>query len=142
MAVSAADPKTVTAVEALRAVETLNAVDLRDPAVLYENLDKEGLVRLRFLPPDGEERRREAFLLLVYGFRLVRGEEPAPVTRLKNSLVRSGVQAERVDVIADPFVAQALMVKGGTGKGGNYRLTTTGLTRARELAARMAAQLG
>ncbi|QOJ36616.1 MAG: hypothetical protein HRU82_17415 [Nitrospira sp.] len=102
--------------------------------------DKRDLVTLRILPK-GEDRHREAILIVLYGYLKSRNIDEVVVTKLKSSLEASGSAPDRVDRAADPLLKDQLVVKGGSGKGGKYRLTMKGQGRAEELIRALLEQL-
>jgi hypothetical protein len=82
--------------------------------------------------PRGNRRHADAALLLVYGYKLL-GRDEVIVGTLKEALAVSGLKVDRVDRIIVPYVTANLVLKGGSGKGGKYRLTNLGIDRAKEL---------
>jgi hypothetical protein len=94
--------------------------------------DKRDLVTLRILPT-GEDRHREAVLLVLYGYLRLRNSDEVVVTKLKASLESSGSAPDRVDRAAIPSQREGLLVKGGSGKGGRYRLTNKGIAKSEEI---------
>jgi hypothetical protein len=82
--------------------------------------------------PTGDSRNADALLLLVFGHRMV-GMDEVPVTKLKEAMALSGLRVERVDRAIDPHVRAGLLLKAGSGKGGKYRLSNTGLARVQVL---------
>jgi hypothetical protein len=84
--------------------------------------------------PNGDRRDADAALLILFGHHRLLGVEELPVTRLKSALAVSGLRPERVDRIIAPHLSDQLVMKVGRGKGGRYRLTNAGLTRAETLA--------
>jgi hypothetical protein len=103
--------------------------------------DKRKLVTLRHLPI-GEDRHREAVLLTLYGFLRCGNTDEVMVTKLKSALEAAGSAPDRIDRVAEPYRQDGLLVKGGSGKGGKYRLTNTGKSRAEELIRRQLEHLG
>lgn len=87
------------------------------------------LLSLAFAP-QGEDRTQAAFLLLLYGYKRLMDLEESPVTLLKEGLEQSGFNVNRIDRIAIPLIREALVLKGGKAKGGRYRLTNLGESRA------------
>jgi hypothetical protein len=109
-------------------------------------VDKNGdLMSLRVHPPAGETRDSDAILLVLYGYRKAgnqgEGLGEVPVTKLKESLDISGLKIARIDRAAAPYVKAGYILKSGRAKGGVYRLTVTGFSRAEEMAHRLFAQL-
>jgi hypothetical protein len=115
-----------------------------DPGIVYKPDTERQLVTLRFLS-DRANKNEDALFLLLYGYRLLLGMSEVPVSSLNRSLVESGCAKElnmlerfafadaRLDVdrLADSSVANRLLLKHGLSKGGFYRLTDTGLGKAK-----------
>lgn len=111
------------------------------PWDIFEVEDKRKLVTLR-VHPTGETRDADAVLLILYGYRQAFQQEDVPVTKIMESLRVSGLRPGRVDRAASPHVRAGLLLKAGkSGKGGKYRLTTTGFARADEMARSLFEQL-
>lgn len=102
--------------------------------------DQKGLVTLKILPAS-KERYADSALLLLHGFKSLKGLEDVPVTILKAALEKSGCQVARVDRILQPYVDARFILKGGLGKGGKYQLTNTGLVKADEIARNLMNQM-
>nr|WP_281719470.1 hypothetical protein [Nitrosomonas nitrosa] len=107
---------------------------------LYSLDDKRDLITLRVLPI-GEDRHREALLLVLYGFLRLKNQDEIVVTKLKAALESSGSTPDRIDRTAEPYQREGYLVKGGMGKGGKYRLTNKGVTKAQEKVQELLAQL-
>ena len=101
-------------------------------AHIFNTDEKRDLITLRVLPT-GEDRHREAVLLMLYGYLRLKGQDEVLVTKLKGSLVSSGSAPDRIDSAAIPSVREGFLVKGGSGKGGKYRLTNKGIARCEDL---------
>jgi hypothetical protein len=97
--------------------------------VLFDYNPKRRIVSLRF-PTQGADRVWKALLLTLYGYRKLAGEDEVPVTLLKTALAQTGLSVPRVDRVAAPLLREGLILKGGKAKGGKYRLTTPGISRA------------
>jgi hypothetical protein len=96
--------------------------------------DRKKLVSLAVLPAAGAGNRdADAMLLLLYGYKVKYGLEDLIVGRLKESMAVSGRRIERIDRTIQPHLKANYVLKGGQGKGGKYRLTNTGIARAKEL---------
>lgn len=103
--------------------------------------DKNGeLVTLAMLP-SSKEKHEEAMLMILFGFRKLLNADEVLVTRLKSAIETSGLVVDRIDRIAETAIREGLVLKGGSGKGGKYRLTNLGMTRATEMVAKVLAQL-
>lgn len=90
------------------------------------------IVRLQ-IPVDGERRHRDSILLIVYGFLKGLSNEWTKVTALRYSLEDSGLPPPRISDVTAPLVAEGLMKKMGTAKGGKYSLTARGVREAETL---------
>lgn len=104
----------------------------RKLSILFDHDAKRGLVTLRILR-SGKERNAESFLLVIYGYYLLRNEEEVPVTKLKASLTQSGIGIDRLTKPATQYVNSKMILKIGKAKGGKYRLTNTGRAEAKKL---------
>jgi hypothetical protein len=102
--------------------------------------DRRSLVSLR-VPVNTERRHADAAVLILFGFRELRGEDEVTTQRLMNALGISGFTADRLDRPLAPYVRDGLILQAGTRKGTRYRLTNTGVTKAEELLAPLMAQL-
>ena len=91
--------------------------------------EKRSVYRLRMLPV-GDEATGDAVLLLLYGALRLRGEDEIGATRLMSALLFSGMGVNRIDREAATYLRRRLIVRSGKGKGGRYRLTSTGHMRA------------
>jgi len=100
---------------------------------IFDVEDERKLVTLS-VHPTGEKRDADAVLLWLFGFRQAFQLNEVPVTRLIQALEISGLRPARIDRALGPHLREGLVLKGGHGKGGKYRLTNTGLARAEELA--------
>lgn len=100
---------------------------------------KRGLVRLRALPT-GEDAEGKAALLALYGALRLKQEDELRSTRLIAALEDSGMNPERLDRAAAREIRERWITRHGKGKGGRYRLTTTGIAKAEELGAELAKQ--
>ena len=106
---------------------------------------EDDLMTLKVHPPAGDTRDSDAILLVLYGYRKA-GNEGAglaevPVTKLKESLEVSGMRIGRIDRAAAPYLKSGYLLKSGRGKGGIYRLTNTGFSKAEEMARKLFEQL-
>lgn len=147
--------------EMLRAAPTVAAVspvassdassEDRQPAIQRGNLERLGklynydqknkVVSIR-IPPKGARGAADAILLIVYGYAQYMGLEEVLVGVIKESLKMSGFgSVERVDRVSAKDVSDGLYIKTGVAKGGKYRLTNTGVTRASELAEQLLSQV-
>jgi hypothetical protein len=104
-----------------------------DPNQLFVVDEQSRLVSLRAIPR-GDDRDREAFLLILYGFKSLVGEEAVLVTQLKRAMRQTGCPVDRIDRIAAKYLVAGLVNKAGMNKGGRYSLTNRGLETAVSLA--------
>jgi hypothetical protein len=95
--------------------------------------EKRGLVTLRILPR-GDDREADAALLVLFGFRQVKEQDEVLVTQLKPALKQSGCNVDRVDAVVAKYQREGLINKGGSGKGGKYSLTNSGVEKAANIA--------
>ena len=105
-----------------------------EPKQLFVMDEQEKLVSLRAIPR-GNDRDREAFLLILYGFKSLLSEEAVLVTHVKRALKKTGCPVDRIDRIAAKYVETGLVNKAGMNKGGRYSLTNRGVEAAAILAA-------
>jgi hypothetical protein len=118
-----------------------------DLDIVYESDAKRGLVKLRFLS-DRATKNDDALFLVLYGYKLLLNMTDVPVRGLNQSLTESGCRKElsdlegalaladrRLDVdrLAELNVVNGLLQKHSLSKGGLYRLTETGLGKAKNL---------
>jgi hypothetical protein len=106
------------------------------PSNIFHRDEKRRLVSLT-VHPTGDSRDADALLLLLWGYKVSRGLIEVPVTLLKDSLEQSGIRAGRIDRAMAPHLNANLVLKGGHGKGGKYRLTNIGSARAEEIAKKL-----
>lgn len=107
---------------------------------LFHHDEKRNLVTLTALPP-GDNRDANAVLLALLGYRLLRGEDVVPISRLMTSLKKSGCDLVRIDRAASDYIP-ALIMKGGRARGGKYQLTNQGYAEARRLMEELLAHMG
>jgi hypothetical protein len=123
--------------EAITSTVETSAINERtvDSGVINRLFATDGVnVSLRALPP-GEKRDADALILIVYGFRVLKGEVDVTSGRLAICARQSGIQADRMDrLIAQnsQFVTTA-----GFKKGRRYGLNNPGLKQAEELLVRI-----
>ena len=99
---------------------------------VFDHDDKRKLVTLR-VHPTGENRDADAALLILYGYKEIEARDEVPVTKLKDALEVSGLRPDRVDRTLTPHIRGGLILKAGRAKGGKYRLTNTGHSKARQM---------
>lgn len=89
------------------------------------------VVSLRLLPPAGDTRVTDALLLVLYGHRVLRGEQQVRATLLLEGMRISGLAMDRLDRVADRV--EQYLIRGGTRKGSRYTLNNPGVIRSEEL---------
>jgi hypothetical protein len=97
-------------------------------------LRPDGYVTLKMLPK-GDQKEADAFLLLLYGYRKLKGEETVLATHLLRSAEFSGLQAYRPAHALT--VHERYVIRGGYKKGSTYALNNQGLPKAEEIAAKI-----
>jgi hypothetical protein len=94
------------------------------------------------MTPQGTSRESDAFLLLLLGHKIARGEELVPVGDLLQGLKVSGFSSvKRIDEITVK-VSVDFWNKVGERRAGKFRLTVPGEKKARELAQELVGQMG
>ena len=91
------------------------------------------------LLPDGPTRIADTVLLLLLGYRELRGLNQVPALALNHALKAAGFDDYRLDREMSPYLKARLVLRSGVGKGTRYRLTTRGVKRAQELVQSLAA---
>ena len=89
--------------------------------------------------PDGPMRIADTVLLLLLGYRELRGLGQVSALDLNEGLKSAGFHQFRLDRIMAPYLEARLVLRSGVGKGSRYRLTTRGVKNARELVQTLAA---
>jgi hypothetical protein len=95
------------------------------------------MLSLRILPRS-DDRYTDALLLVVLGYKIIKGTDEIMVTQLKPAMRQSGCMVERIDQAAAKYVRQGYLNKGGMGKGGRYSLTNSGIEKATALLSNLA----
>lgn len=83
--------------------------------------------------PDGTMRIADTVLLLLLGYRELRGTSQVSALDLNQGLRSAGFDNFRLDREMAPYVKARLILRSGVGKGSRYRLTTRGVKQAQEL---------
>ena len=83
--------------------------------------------------PDGPTRIADTVLLLLLGYRELRGLSQVSALLLNQGLRSAGLDDYRLDRELAPYLKAKLVLRSGVGKGTRYRLTTRGVKRAQEL---------
>ena len=91
--------------------------------------------------PDGPARIADTVLLLLLGYRELRGLSQVSALLLNQGLRSAGFDDFRLDREIVPYLKARLVLRSGVGKGSRYRLTTRGVKRAQELVQSLAALL-
>lgn len=87
-------------------------------------------ISLRALP-NGTNREADTLLLLLYGFRVLKGQMDVTSSRLAICARQSGIQMDRVDRIIG--VHEQYVTKAGMRKGTKYGLNNPGIKQAEGL---------
>ena len=91
--------------------------------------------------PDGPTRIADTVLLLLLGYRELRGLSQVPALALNHALKAAGFDDYRLDREMAPYLKAKLVLRSGVGKGSRYRLTTRGIKKAQELVQTLASLL-
>ena len=83
--------------------------------------------------PDGSTRIADTVLLLLLGYRELRGLNQISALVLNQGLESAGFDDYRLDREMAPYLKARLVLRSGVGKGSRYRLTTRGVKKAQEL---------
>ncbi len=89
--------------------------------------------------PEGHLRTADTVLLLLWGYRELRGFGEVAALVLNKGLKSAGFSQFRLDRIMTPYLKDRLVLRSGVGKGGRYRLTTRGVEKAQDLVQTLAA---
>ena len=89
--------------------------------------------------PEGPLRTADTVLLLLLGYRELRGFGEISALVLNKGLKSAGFSQFRLDRIMTPYLKDRLVLRSGVGKGGRYRLTTRGVEKAQDLVQTLAA---
>jgi len=114
--------------------------------------DEKGVLHVKFAPDTGDSVNADYVLLIVYGYKLLRGYQETQTDALRDSFIESTrrrpfphsiaaefqtrVLAFDVDAVADPYVG-TLLDRRGLARGGTYRVSDGGIARANWLLADM-----
>ena len=83
--------------------------------------------------PEGPTRIADTVLLLLLGYRELRGLGQISALVLNQGLESADFDDYRLDREMAPYLKARLVLRSGVGKGSRYRLTTRGVKRAQEL---------
>ena len=89
--------------------------------------------------PEGSTKVADTVLLLLLGYRELRGASQVSALDLNQGLRSAGFDDLRLDREMAPYVRAKLVLRSGVGKGSRYRLTTRGVKQANELVQTLAA---
>ncbi len=94
--------------------------------------------------PESNTRDADTIILLLYGYKKLKGMESVYAPTLNESLRLSGYSVERVDRAIIPYTTpdNYLITRAGQKRGTQYRLTNKGETRAKELEEQLLNMLG
>jgi len=116
----------------------------KSPAKSFQKLlvwdDRTQRVKITVLP-DGPMRIADTVLLLLLGYRELRGLSQVSALLLNQGLRSAGLDDFRLDREMAPYLKVKLVLRSGVGKGSRYRLTTRGVKQANELIQTLAALL-
>lgn len=84
--------------------------------------------------PSGEEAELEGLLLVLMGYKELRGADLVSADELLHGLKQSGFGVDRADRLAARAEDQKLITKTGVRRGTRYRLTNPGMDRAKAVA--------
>ena len=118
------------------------ALPKNSPAAAFQKLlawnDRTQQVTCAVLP-EGPLRTADTVLLLLWGYRELRGFGEISALVLNKGLKSAGFSQFRLDRIMTPYLNDRLVLRSGVGKGGRYRLTTRGVEKAQDLVQNLAA---
>ena len=118
------------------------ALPKNSPAASFQKLlawnDRTQQVTCAVLP-EGPLRTADTVLLLLWGYRELRGFGEISALVLNKGLKSAGFSQFRLDRIMTPYLKDRLVLRSGVGKGGRYRLTTRGVEKAQDLVQTLAA---
>ncbi len=91
--------------------------------------------------PEGPTKVADTVLLLLLGYRELRGASQVSALDLNQGLSSAGFDDLRLDREMAPYLKARLILRSGVGKGSCYRLTTRGVKKAQELVQSLSALL-
>ncbi|MYC26949.1 MAG: hypothetical protein F4X63_02995 [Nitrospira sp. SB0662_bin_26] len=94
--------------------------------------DRTQQVKIMVLP-EGPTKVADTVLLLLLGYRELRGASQVSALDLNQRLRSAGFDDLRLDREMAPYLKARLLLRSGVGKGSRYRLTTRGVKQANEL---------
>lgn len=86
--------------------------------------------------PQTKTQNADAILLLLYGYQTILKQESVKTTDAMDAAKQSGLRIDRIDRNL-PASHNALVIRGGNGKGTRYSLNNRGLAYAQELLEQM-----
>ncbi|MFY9792957.1 MAG: hypothetical protein WAJ99_17380 [Candidatus Sulfotelmatobacter sp.] len=118
-----------------------SAISLADMAKLaHQDKSDKDLIVLTALPQEAETQKQDALLLLLLAHRVIRNEENVKSTDALNGMKQSGIGVSEIASVAEKM--STLVLKTGVRKGTKYRLSTSGVQRAVEVAKTLLAHVG
>lgn len=112
------------------------AVPGKPPAKSFQKLlvwdNRTQQVKIMALP-EGPTKVADTVLLLLLGYRELRGLSQVSALDLNQGLGAVGFDDLRLDREMAPYLKARLVLRSGVGKGSRYRLTTRGVKKAQEL---------
>lgn len=76
---------------------------------------------------------RKAFLLTLYGYKMIQNQDVIGAAQLVKSLTDTGINYGRVSRLAEPLEAERLINVSGQKKGTRYVLTNAGIAEAEKI---------
>jgi len=102
--------------------------------------DRTQQVKIMVLP-EGPTKVADTVLLLLLGYRELRGLSQVSALDLNQGLESAGFDDYRLDREMAPYLKARQVLRSGVGKGSRYRLSTRGVKQANELVQTLAALL-
>lgn len=114
--------------------ETPEADSFREDRRQFSKIFKhDGRVVSLTVLPKGPQSTPDALLLILFGQYVFNGPEPVSGQTISDGLAMSGVPVPRVDRAWGPHLGSNVLAS-GVRRGTRYRLSNTGLAKAREIA--------
>jgi hypothetical protein len=119
------------------AASPTDEIPLEQLAKVFNTDERRQLVLLRIPIPD----TGDAALITLYGFRAMRQMDDVTAIRLAYAMTQAGQGVTRLDRPLAQHIRDRLIIASGQRRGRRYRLTATGLARARSILDEHLAQL-
>ena len=131
-------PHKTTSLSPLRTNQPFDAPNKKHRALpsleqIFEN-DPHSSILLCRTPPAGKDPEAQLVLLLLFGYRELRGVNEVAVVTLKHAVKRCLHPVLRLDRVLNLYTRERFVIKIGRGKGGKYRLTPLGIRKASAIA--------